>query len=348
MRALQYRTIGAGPELVEIDEPEPGPGQVLVRVTAAGVCHSDDHVMSWPADAFPFPLPLTLGHEGAGTVEALGDGASGVEVGDSVLVYGPWGCGTCWQCGQGWENYCTRAAELGIAPPGLGAPGAMADYLIVDSPRHLVPIGELDPATAVPLTDAGLTPYHAIRRSLERIRPGAWSVVIGAGGLGHVAVQLLKVMTPTQVLVVDRRQEQLDHAASIGADATVLSADGVDVAAAIREHVGPEGATLVLDIVGVQTTIDTAVAVAGIGADVTIVGIGDPTATAKIGWGQQAHEVNVAATYWGGRHELLEVVDLARAGVLDIVIERFSLDDGVEAYRRMSAGTLTGRAVVVP
>lgn len=348
MRALQYRTIGAGPELVEIPDPEPGPGQVRLRVTAAGVCHSDDHVMSWPAEMFPWALPMTLGHEGAGVVDALGPGAVGVEPGEPVLVYGPWGCGSCWPCSRGWENYCSRATELGIAPPGLGAPGAMADYLIVDSPRHLVPIGDLDPATAVPLTDAGLTPYHAIQRSVGRIRPGGWAVVIGAGGLGHVAVQLLKVLTATRVLVVDRRQSQLDHAAGIGADATVLAGDDVDVAAAVRDVVGPDGAALVLDIVGVQSTIDTAVAVAGLGADVAIVGIGDPIATARIGWGQQAHEVNVAATYWGGRHELIELVDLARAGVLDVAVERFSLDDAVEAYRRMSEGTLTGRAVVVP
>ena len=123
MRALQYRTIGSRPELVELPDPEPGPGQVLLRVTAAGVCHSDEHVMSMPAEGFPFPLPLTLGHEGAGEVVALGDGATGVGVGEQVLVYGPWGCGVCWQCSRGWENYCTRAVELGIAPPGLGAPG---------------------------------------------------------------------------------------------------------------------------------------------------------------------------------------------------------------------------------
>lgn len=348
MRALQYRTIGAGPELVEVPDPEPGPGQVRLRVTAAGVCHSDDHVMSWPAESFPFPLPLTLGHEGAGVVDALGAGVAGVEPGESVLVYGSWGCGVCWQCSRGWENYCPRAPGLGIAPPGLGAPGAMADYLIVDDVRHLVPIGDLDPVTAVPLTDAGLTPYHAIARSAARLRPGGWSVVIGAGGLGHVAVQLLKLMTPTRVLVVDRRVEQLDHVRTIGADETVLADDGVDVASAIRDVVGPDGTTLVLDIVGVQSTIDVAVSVAGVGADVTIVGIGDPSAAAVVGWGRQAHNVNVAATYWGGRHELIEVVELARQGALDIAVERFSLDDGVEAYRRMSTGTLTGRAVVIP
>ncbi len=143
---------------------------------------------------------------------ALGDGATGVEVGEQVLVYGPWGCGVCWQCSRGWENYCTRAVELGIAPPGLGAPGAMADFMIVDSPRHLVPIGDLDPVAAVPLTDAGLTPYHAIMRSIAKIRPGGWAVVIGAGGLGHMAVQLLKVLTGVRVLAVDLDERKLEHA----------------------------------------------------------------------------------------------------------------------------------------
>lgn len=123
MKALQYRTIGAPPEVVAVPEPEPGPGQVLLKVTAAGVCHSDIAVMGWPAEGFPYELPLTLGHEGVGTVAALGDGVTGLNEGDAVAVYGPWGCGTCAKCAEGKENYCLRADELGIHPPGSGAPG---------------------------------------------------------------------------------------------------------------------------------------------------------------------------------------------------------------------------------
>ena len=346
MRALQYRTIGSRPELVEVPDPEPGPGQVLLKVTAAGVCHSDEHIMSLPAELYSFGLPLTLGHEGAGEVVALGDGATGVTVGEQVLVYGPWGCGVCWQCSRGWENYCPNAAALGIAPPGLGAPGAMADLMIVDSPRHLVPIGDLDPVAAVPLTDAGLTPYHAIKRSLHKIRPGSWAVVIGAGGLGHMAIQLLKVLTGVRVLAVDLDERKLEHARTMGADAVVRS--GPDAATEIRAIVGPEGATLVLDVVGVQPTIDLGLAVAGIGADLTIVGIGDPMAGATVGFARQAFEVSAAAIYWGGRHELIELVDLARAGAIEVTTEQFPLADGAEAYRRMHEGTLLGRAVVVP
>ncbi|MGQ4427562.1 alcohol dehydrogenase catalytic domain-containing protein, partial [Streptomyces violaceoruber] len=110
MKALQYRTIGAPPEVVTVPDPEPGPGQVLLKVTAAGVCHSDIAVMSWPAEGFPYELPLTLGHEGVGTVAALGAGVTGLAEGDAVAVYGPWGCGTCAKCAEGKENYCLRAA----------------------------------------------------------------------------------------------------------------------------------------------------------------------------------------------------------------------------------------------
>ncbi len=123
-----------------------------------------------------------------------------VSVGDSVVVYGPWGCGTCHACSQGRENYCPRAARLGIMPPGLGRPGALAEYLLVDSERHVVPIGDLDPVKTVPLTDAGLTPYHAIKRSMSKLEPGSVAVVIGAGGLGHVGIQLLRLMSAATVV----------------------------------------------------------------------------------------------------------------------------------------------------
>src|SRR5918995_2350669 len=132
MKAVQYREIGKGPEIVEIDIPEPGPGQIRLKVTAAGLCHSDWFVMDLPEEQYTYGLPLTLGHEGAGIADKLGDGVEGVELGASYAIYGPWGCGQCHACSQGRENYCPHAAELGIVPPGLGAPGAMAEYVIVD------------------------------------------------------------------------------------------------------------------------------------------------------------------------------------------------------------------------
>ena len=98
MKALQYRAIGQAPEIVEIETPEPGPGEVRIRVTAAGACHSDSFIMGLNEEQYVYGLPLTLGHEGAGVVDALGEGVTGIEVGEAVAVYGPWGCGRCVQC----------------------------------------------------------------------------------------------------------------------------------------------------------------------------------------------------------------------------------------------------------
>ncbi|MGD1225083.1 MULTISPECIES: NAD(P)-dependent alcohol dehydrogenase [Streptomyces] len=344
MKALQYRTIGAAPEVVTVPDPEPGPGQVLLKVTAAGVCHSDIAVMSWPAENFPYPLPLTLGHEGVGTVAALGAGVTGLREGDAVAVYGPWGCGICAKCAEGKENYCLRADELGIRPPGLGAPGSMAEYLLVDDPRHLVPLDGLDPVAAVPLTDAGLTPYHAIKRALPRLLPGSTAVVIGTGGLGHVAIQLLRAMTAARVIALDVSEDKLALARQVGAHETVLS--DADAAAKVREMTAGVGAQAVFDFVGAEPTVRTAGAVAAVEGDISIVGIGG--GALPVGFGALPFEVSVSAPYWGSRGELIEVLDLARAGAVSVHTETYSLDEAPLAYERLHAGKVNGRAVILP
>jgi propanol-preferring alcohol dehydrogenase len=344
MKAVQYRTVGAAPEVVQIPVPAPGPGQVLLRMTAAGVCHSDIAVMSWPADQLGFPLPLTLGHEGVGTVATVGDGVVAVEVGDAVAVYGPWGCGTCAKCAEGKENYCLRAKELGIYPPGLGAPGAMAEYMIVDSPRHLVPLGALDPVQAVPLTDAGLTPYHAIKRSLPKLVPGSTAVVIGTGGLGHVAIQLLRALSPAWVIALDVNEEKLALAREVGAHEAILS-DGESVAV-VRELTGGKGAEAVFDFVGATPTVATAGGCVAVEGDVTIVGLGG--GSLAVGFGTTPYEASVTAPYWGSRGELMEVLDLARSGVISVHVETYGIDDAPTAYQRLHDGAVRGRAVILP
>ncbi|MET8204613.1 NAD(P)-dependent alcohol dehydrogenase [Streptomyces sp. NPDC005373] len=344
MKAVQYRTVGAAPEVVQIPVPAPGPGQVLLRMTAAGVCHSDIAVMSWPADQLGFPLPLTLGHEGVGTVATVGDGVVAVEVGDAVAVYGPWGCGTCAKCAEGKENYCLRAKELGIYPPGLGAPGAMAEYMIVDSPRHLVPLGALDPVQAVPLTDAGLTPYHAIKRSLPKLVPGSTAVVIGTGGLGHVAIQLLRSLSPAWVIALDVNEEKLALAREVGAHEAILS-DGESVAV-VRELTGGKGAEAVFDFVGATPTVATAGGCVAVEGDVTIVGLGG--GSLAVGFGTTPYEASVTAPYWGSRGELMEVLDLARSGVISVHVETYGIDDAPTAYQRLHDGAVRGRAVILP
>ncbi|MFB6711112.1 MULTISPECIES: NAD(P)-dependent alcohol dehydrogenase [unclassified Streptomyces] len=344
MKAVQYRAVGSAPEVVTVPDPEPGPGQVMLEVTAAGVCHSDIAVMSRPADQLPFPLPLTLGHEGVGTIAALGDGVKGLSIGESVAVYGPWGCGTCVKCAEGKENYCLRAKELGIAPPGLGSPGAMAEYMIVDDARHLVPLGDLDPVQAVPLTDAGLTPYHAIKRSLPKLVPGATAVVIGTGGLGHVAIQLLRAMTAVRVIALDVTDEKLALARAVGAHETLLS--DANAAAKVRELTGGVGAQVVLDFVGAPPTVATAGAAAAIDSDVTIVGLGG--GALPVGFGSLPYNTTVSSPYWGSRAELAEVLDLARAGAVEVHVETYTLDEAPLAYERLHDGRINGRAVILP
>ncbi|KQM16472.1 alcohol dehydrogenase [Plantibacter sp. Leaf171] len=348
MKALRYTKIGSAPEVVEIEKPTPGPGEILLKVTAAGVCHSDDYVMSLPEQDYldqQYPLPLTLGHEGAGVIEEFGPGVeTSLQLGEAVAVYGPWGCGHCLNCSQGKENYCTNAAAEGIRPPGLGAQGSMAEYMIVDDVRHLVPIGDLDPVKNVSLTDAGLTPYHAIKRSLPKLGAGTFAVVIGSGGLGHVGIQMLKALSGATVIVLDVNDEKLELAKHVGADVTLISDESA--AGKIRELTGGVGVDAVFDFVGANPTIATATAVAATEADVTIVGIGGGSAT--IGFGSIAYDAAVRIPYWGSRSELIEVFELAKAGKVDVEVQPYSLDDAPKAYEDLHAGTIRGRAVIVP
>src|SRR5207249_3631158 len=143
----------------DVPMPEIGPDEALVQVAGAGLCHSDLHVLHMPVRR---PQPLTLGHETAGRVAQLGANAAGFDVGDPVLVYLVWACGVCRACVQGRDNVCLAAGRQGLPPcPGLGPDGGMAEYIKVKA-RYLEPLGDLDPVTAGPLADAGLTPMHAI------------------------------------------------------------------------------------------------------------------------------------------------------------------------------------------
>lgn len=344
MRALQYTAIGKPPEIREVSVPEPGPGEVLLKMTAAGVCHSDEYFMSLPAEKFTFELPLTLGHEGAGIVAGLRGAATGVKEGDSVAVYGAWGCGNCRACATGAENYCTNAAAMKIPWPGFDAPGFMAEYILVPSSRHLVPLGELDPVRNVPLTDAGLTPYHAIKPSLPKLVPGSSAVVIGVGGLGHLAIQMLRVLTSAQVIALDIGEDKLAFAREVGAHAAFRSdPSSVEV---VRDLTSGRGADAVFNFVGIQATADLAAKLVGRGSDIVMVGLGPgvvPVSVDTLPGG-----TSVRAPVWGTRPELIEVLDLARSGAIKVETERFSLDNGPEAYERLHARTLRGRAVLVP
>lgn len=350
MRALQLTAWQSPPELREVPDPSPGPGQVLVKVGGSGACHSDLHLLhDFTEDTARFSPPFTLGHENAGWVEGLGEGVTGLEVGQPVAIYGAWGCGSCPRCSAGLENYCERREALGIDLPGLGADGGMAPLLVVPSARHLVPLGGLDVVDAAPLTDAALTPYHAVRRSLDVLVPGSTAVVVGAGGLGHLAIQVLQALTPARIVAVDRSEEALRLAAEVGADRTVLSSDdsAKDPTEEVRGHTANgRGADLVLDLVGAEATVGLAVAVARPLGHVTVVGIAG--GSYPFSFFTVPYEVSMATTFWGSLPELGEVLALAESGQLRAHVERFDLDSAATAYGRLEAGTLRGRAVIVP
>ena len=340
MKAIQYTAFGTRPKLVEVAKPEPGPGEILIRVTASGLCHSDEFVMSMPEDRYPYLMPMTLGHEPAGVVESLGEGAGGVEVGQAVIVYGCWGCGVCAMCADGSENLCLN----GMISPGLGVHGAMAEYMVVDSSRHLVPIGDLDPVRAASLTDAALTPYQAIKSVLARLVGGSTTVVIGAGGLGHVAIQLLRELTPTRVIALDIGQDKLDFARENGAHETFPS--NPEAADRVRSLTGGRGATVVLDFVGADVTGDLAVSCGGVGSAVVVIGAG--MGGAKVGLTSAPYNMTVSTSLWGRRAELLELVEMAKRDQIKIRTTTYPIDDGEQAYAAMHAGKIIGRAVVVP
>ena len=342
MKAAQMVAWQREPVPREVEQPEPGPGEVVLAVEAAGLCHSDIHVMDWPEGTLGWSLPFTLGHETAGTVAAVGAGAP-LSVGERVVVYGPWGCGSCRHCVRGAENYCERLAELPGRGGGLGLDGGLAEYMRVPSARWLVPIGDLDPVQAAPLTDAGLTSYHAIASELSRLRPGSVAVVIGVGGLGHLAVQMLRALSPARIVAIDTRERSRRLALESGAD-VALDADAT--ADDVRAETGRLGADLVLDFVGADTTLRLAANVLAVAGHVTMVGLGG--GTFPMAFGSVPFGASVSRPSWGTLPELREVIALARAGAISVEVERLSLDGALDGYRSLRDGEVFGRAVVVP
>ena len=344
MKAFRLIEPQRPPELVDVPTPEPGPGEVLVKIGGAGACHSDLHLMEYSAEQLPGETPFTLGHENAGWVAATGAGVDGFEEGDAVAIYGPWGCGRCRSCRLAKENYCERVDQVGFLGGGLGTDGGRAEYVLVPDRRLLVSLSDMDPAQAAALTDAALTPYHAIKRSLPLLHAGSTAVVVGVGGLGHLAVQILKALSPARVIAVDLAEGALELARDVGADEALTSDE--QAASEIRGLTGGLGAELVLGFVGADPTMATAAQAARVEGDVTVVGLGGGSltfASNALPW-----ECSLSTTYWGSITELMEVLALGREGRVSVHIERYTLDQVAEAYERLSAGEVRGRAVITP
>ena len=326
-------------EVGEVPMPEPGPGEVLVEVAGAGACHSDLSVMM---GKFPIieEFPMILGHENSGWVAELGAGVVGLDEGDPVAVFGPWGCGMCGYCYGGLEHMCDESRWVGHGPP-----GGYAQYVLVPAQRHIEPIGDLDPVEAACLTDAGLTSYRGVRRALPRLVPGSMAVAIGIGGLGHLGLQYLKTLSPARVVAIDTSPGARRLATELGAD-VVLDPSEVEVVSAIRELGGGEGAEVVIDFVGSDATLAMAKRVVKRRSVIVIVGLG--LGTLPYSFLDFPAEVDLCTVNWGSRTELTEVIALARQGMVSPKIERHPLDNINEVFARLEAGGVRGRAVLIP
>lgn len=343
MKAVRFIAVGRPAEVVDVPRPSPGPGQVLIRIAGAGVCHSDLHILD---EDLGLKGPFVLGHENAGHIAELGEGIRDWKEGDAVAVYGPWGCGRCHTCQTSAENYCENHASIPTMGGGLGSDGGMAEYMLVPSSRLLVPLGSLDPVEAAPLSDAALTPYHAIRNVLPLLTPDASVVVIGVGGLGHMAVQILQALTPARLIACDIDEGKLKHAQKLGARHTVNTRDAEAAATEIARLVGPRGATVVLDFVGAQSTVDLAVRLVGRNSRIAVVGLAG--GVLHYSANNPPYGCQVTVPYWGSRTELMEVIALAAAGRIRADVETFPLEDAVAVYQRLREGKIRGRAVLKP
>jgi propanol-preferring alcohol dehydrogenase len=348
MKAVRFVGAGRPAQLVDIPTPVPGPGEILVKIGGAGACHSDLHVLKHGRRGAP--PQFTLGHENAGWVAELGSGVRGWKQGDAVAVYPVWGCGHCPACAKSAENYCINfRPEMPRIIGGLGRDGGMAEYMIVPDGRFLVRLGKLDPKAAAPLTDAALTPYHAIKSVLPALTPDTTVLMIGIGGLGHMGVQILRAVSAARLVAADINEAKLEFARKHGAVA-IVNTRSENAAEEILAVSGSRKVQAVFDFVGIQSTIDLAVRVMGYDSHLAIVGLGGGvmsfspgTAVGCVPWG-----CTVTAPFGGTRLDLMEAIALAEAGMIEAEKTCFSLDDAVSVYARLEKGEIQGRAVFVP
>jgi len=327
-------------ELVERPEPEPQrPRDVVVRIGGAGVCATDLHSIDGLMEVAGVKAPLVLGHENAGWVHAAGDGVTSAAVGDPVLLYPPYSCGLCVPCRRGLDMHCERHEFTGLTRD-----GGFAEYVLVDE-RSLVPLPPgLDPAETAPQADAGLTAYHAVKRLLPRLVPGTTTVLIGIGGVGHIALQLVRVLGGGAAIAVDTDERRRRLAAELGADEVL--GEEADVVGAVRELTGGAGADVVLDFVATDETHAAGVEMLAQRGLYSTVGYGGLVSVPSVAF--VSREIEVVGNLVGNWVDLWEIVQLHGRGEITLRTEAHPLEDVNEVLDRLRQGDITGRAVLVP
>jgi alcohol dehydrogenase, propanol-preferring len=336
MKAAVVRGFGQPLVIEDRPIPEPGPGQVAIRMEASGLCHTDIHAANgdWPVTPTP---PFIPGHEGVGIVISVGDGVTSPRIGDRVAV--PWlgyACGTCRYCLTGWETLCPAQQNTGYS-----VDGCYAEYYLAEAAFATpVPAG-IDPREAAPLSCAGVTTYKAVK--VGNVRPGDLVVISGVGGLGHLAVQYAKIFGGT-VAAVDITDEKLQLAKELGAD-IVIDARSEDPAEVLRSHGGAD--------VAVGLAVDDrsfAAAYAGLRRGGRLVLVALPASgTLRIPvFDTVLNGTSVIGSIVGTRADLINVFDLHAAGRTRVIYETRPLASVNECIADVLHGRAKARLVLEP
>ena len=346
MRAFRMLHWQEAPELVETMIPEPGPLEIRIKVAGNGLCQSDLHMPHLPdamGKLMGWQMPFTLGHEVGGWIDRCGASVKGYEEGQPVAVVSTRSCGACLECDAGYDNAC-ESNSLGR---GYGMDGGIADYLLLESARPVLPLDRLDPKLAGPYTDAGTTSHHAVARVRDRLTSGRTVLVVGAGGLGGFAIQYLKILTEARIIVTETDPAQRKRAAELGAD-SCLDASLDDLSGEIRKLTEGRGVDAVLDFVGNDATIATSIAsLAKLGSYI-VIGAGEGKLDQAL-FGALAGKSATVSSFIGGTiADTRAALDLADQGLLRNDVELFDIVDAPKAFRKLAAGKLAGRAVIVP
>jgi NAD+-dependent secondary alcohol dehydrogenase Adh1 len=341
MKAVQLGKYDAAPELVDVADPViTSPLDVIVKIGGAGVCRTDLHIIEgqW-AEKTNVPLPYTIGHENAGWVAAVGSAVTNVAVGDAVILHPLVTCGLCRACRGGDDVHCMKSSF-----PGIDSDGGYAEYLKTTARAAVKLDPSLQPADVAALADAGLTAYHAVAKAARNLRPGDKAVLIGAGGLGHIGVQVLRALSPVEMIVVERNVDALALAKELGAEHCVV-ADGSHVDA-VLELTDGHGAEAVIDFVGEGGAIEDGVACLRRNGNYYVIGYGGSLQVPAIDI--ISTEINFIGNLVGSYNDLAELMVLAARGKVTLHTSTYPLSDFGLALEDLDQGKVRGRAILVP
>lgn len=321
-------------EIKEVERPSPGFGEVLIKMEACGVCHTDLHAAhgDWPVKP---KLPVIPGHEGVGLVQEVGEGVTSLKVGDRVGI--PWlfkACGECEYCLSGQETLC-----LDQLNGGYSADGAYAEYCVAPADYVArIPDG-VDPVEIAPILCAGVTTYKALK--VSGAKPGDWVAIYGIGGLGHIALQYAKAMG-LKVIAVDIQDDKLKLASELNADMTINNKK-VDPVETIKEKVG--GVKAAISVAVNKVAFEQAYHSVKRGGSVVLVGLPNADIPVPI-FDTVLNGVSVKGSIVGTRKDMQEALQFAADGKVKAIISTAKLDEINEVFDRMEKGQINGRVVL--